>query len=130
MKRLKKIFGILYHTFFGVYKEHTVVEITEEDFNLSSIFIKTIHGDKITLNCKKLNYVIENHSKWIPNYYFYNYEISGTCIGQHSEKLKNALTRVVYFPPIGKVFSTEYNRRKFLIEAYIDLLNSDLESHS
>lgn len=129
MKILKKLFGALYHTLFGVYKYHTVVEVVQDEFNLSTVFVKTINGTSITLNCKKFNYVIENHSVWVPDYSFINYEISGTCEGDTSDKLREALARVVYFPPIGKVFASEHGRRKFLIEAYIDLLTSDLEKH-
>ena len=130
MKLLLKILGSLYHTFFGVFKNYTVNELSHDNLDTTTVVIKTVNGVSITFYCKKYNYVINNHSSWVPDYYFYNYELSGVCDENSSEKLKNALNKIVYFPMLGSFFVKEYSRRKFFIEAYIDLLNNDIKKNN
>lgn len=127
MKNIIKTFlSRVYFIIFGTCSEYNVVEIDQNEKDLTTMTVQSVNGFKILFHCKKKNYMIKNHHKWIPNYIFATYQVYGECNESCPEKLHKVLKKVVYFPKLSVIFLNEYKLRHFLIKSYIDLLNNEL----
>lgn len=123
-----KFLSIVYYFLFGTYKNHSVREVTYIDSDLSTMVARTVKGVEIHFYCKKKNYLIVNHHKLVPNYAFSVYQLYSANNDLATDKLKDSLKKVVFFPRLFPIFMKESRRREFFIEAYIDLLNADLDT--
>lgn len=128
MSIIKNLISYLFHYVFGAYKDNTVEEVSEINHDTTTLHVSTVNGVIIRFYCKKNNFVIKNDHPYVPDYKFSVYKLYGEC-GENNcpEKLKTVLQKIAYFPTLGPVFKSEENRRKFLIETYIGLLNTDLK---
>lgn len=126
MALIIRFLSIIYYVLFGTYKDHTVKELEHKESDLTEMVVKTIKGVQIIFYCKKKNYLILNNHRWIPNYEFSIYQLYSENNDIATDELKSTLKKVVFFPRLFPIFVKEQNRRKYLIEAYIDLLNADL----
>jgi hypothetical protein len=125
---IKNVISYIFHYVFGAYKKSRVIEIGENSEDLTSVHVRTVKGQSITLHCKRTNYLIRNQHFLIPDFKFSIYKLYGESSEQSPEKLKKVIQKVAFFPTLRPFFLSEQNRRKFLIETYVSLLTSELEN--
>ena len=123
---IKTFISKIYFIIFGTYRDYNVVEIDHNEKDLTTMTVQSVNGFKILFHCKKKNYIIKNHHKWIPDYEFATYQIYGECSDTCPDKLRGVLKKAVYFPRLSFIFLNEDKIRQFLIKSYIDLLNNEL----
>lgn len=128
MSSIKRFVSILFHYFFGAYKESTVEKLPPSKNDTTSLHVKSLKGVEIRFHCKKTNFVIRNEHPYIPDYRYAVYTLSGECDENTCPpKLINVLKNQAHFPTLRPIFISENTRRKFLIETYISFLNSELK---
>ena len=125
---LKNTLSYLFHYFFGSYRDYDVEQIETNPRDTTTLHVRSLSGVIINFYCTKYNYIIKNNHPFIPDYKYSVYKLYGTCVDKCPEKLVLVLENIAYFPTLKPFFTDEEKRRKFLIETYISLLNTQLKS--
>lgn len=121
-KTMKNAVAYVYYFVFGIVGKKTVHEVEHTHDDVSELIIVSINGFTLRFYCKRFNFVIRNHHGLIPDLHFSIYRVYADNSDDAPEKLKEALKHDIYLPSFRTIFMDEEKRRKFLIEAYIDVI--------
>lgn len=124
---IKNIVAYVYYFVFGVVGDKTVKELLQTDDDLSELIVVSVNDFTLRFYCKRLSFVIQNNNPYIPDLHFSTYRVYAENSEGAPEKLKIALSKDIYLPSFRTIFMDEEKRRKFLIEAYIDVISKRIE---
>lgn len=124
---IKNFIAYIYYFVLGVVGNKTVHEMQHTHDDVSELIIVSVNGFTLRFYCKRLNFVIRNDKAHIPDLNFSTYRVYAENSDDAPEKLKAALEKDIYLPSFKTIFMNEERRRKFLIEAYIDVITKRIK---
>ena len=127
MKSIKVIIAYIYFFLFGRFSTRTVEKVKEVEQDTSQMFVVSIKGFITTFYCKRIKFVVKHNLWFLPDLYFKIYKLYATTTDDAPDKLKNALQEPCYLPNFNICSVNEFDRRKMLIQAYIDILIKNME---
>ena len=124
---VKNIIAYTFYFIFGISGRKSVQEMDHSKNDVSELIIVSVNGFKLSFYCKRLNFIIKNNKSYIPDLHFSTYRVYAENSDDAPEKLKAALERDIYLPSFRTIFMDEDRRRKFLMEAYIDVITKRIK---
>lgn len=127
MITIKNSIAYIWYFMFGIFGNKVVHEIQHTTDDVSELIIVSVNGFTVKFYCKRLNFVIKNDKVYIPDLHFSTYRVYAENSDDAPEKLKAALEKDIYLPSFRTIFMDEDRRRKFLMEAYIDVITKRIK---
>lgn len=119
---VKNSIAYICYFIFGIVGKKIVHELQHIPEDLYQLTVVSVNGFTVKFYCKRLNFVIKNDKPYIPDLHFSTYRVYAENSDDAPEKLKEALVKDIYLPSFRTMFMNEEKRRKFLMEAYIDVI--------
>lgn len=125
LRLLELLFARLFESMRGA---RTVTEITEVRSRLESLVAYASTDYTLTVHCKERKFKCEYERWFIPNKIVTTYEVFATLAGSAPARLIEACTDDRTFPKLLAGWSSPRNQKEAAIEAFIDLIQSQIAS--
>lgn len=117
----RNVVSLIYYFFFGKEPTKKIERILEPDEMATTLTVVAIHGYTVKVKCKQMKYLVKYESVLIPNETSRVYQLTSTCTSDAPEKLKLIVNSgETIYPCVGFFYTSEINRRKKLMEVYIE----------
>ncbi len=124
-----EIFKFIIFNIFRYRPVKHVKMLNEKSTDTTELIVVSVKGFQTTFKCQKMTYKAVYESRLIPDEYFIVYKLSAVHSEDIPDNLRSVLSAVHYLPSFSRFYITEEDRRTMLLEAYVDLVSSELDQN-
>lgn len=123
----------LFIKFFYIYMlnvkpARTVEQVKESNEDTTQLLVLSVKGFTTTFICQRIKYLVKYKNRLLNDEEFKIYKLSAAHSEEVPEALRSVLIEFHYLPSFKEIFISEEERRKIMIEAYIDLVTRKIDS--
>lgn len=125
---LRHVAGVFYSLYIGLKGGRELAIFSREDKYIGELAVMAIQGFRIEIHCRELKYTYSFSNRLFPQKNYTLYSLYGEITGQAPERLREVLSRKSIVPSILPTYVPWALTRKYIVEAYLDMVNALLIS--
>ena len=122
--------SLLFHYLFYLIIGRWSVEIYSSSMKTDKLYSATLQGNYVEFYCQEIFYTMRFERWYIPNKLIKTYKYSTIIDENAPEKLKAKCAVRVVFPDFGPWFLNSKDKKKHMLNVYLDVLNVKVDKHA
>lgn len=125
---LNTLIKFIYIYVFGIQLKRTVHQVEEDKSDTTQLLVISVKGFTTTFICQRIKYLVTYENRFLNNEEFKMYKLSAAHSDEVPQDLRKVLSEFHYLPSFKEILISEEDRRKIMIEAYIDLVTRKIDN--